>query len=202
MSSSSEVAVLRFDSTWLLPLRRLLAIAPGLGVATHDNLAEAGLELVGHIRRRFGTSAIHAVHGLSQYPPGLETVTVDRGTGFRLGLHIDNWDRLALNCRAGSQPRLCINIGPEHRYFLFVPQTVQSIANAVCDGDRPNAEMALSHESLLDLFFKQLSSGPVVRIKLKPDEAYIAQTDNLIHDASTVGTERAGWTFTVRGRFV
>ena len=52
---------------------------------------------------------------------------------------------------------------------------------------------------IVDTFFKEFSSYPVIRIKLNPGEAYIAPTDNIIHDGSSLGQLRHDMNLTIRG---
>jgi hypothetical protein len=40
-----------------------------------------------------------------------------------------------------------------------------------------------------------------VKVRVAPGEAYIAPTDNVIHDASTVGSQTPSITLTLRGWF-
>jgi hypothetical protein len=44
-------------------------------------------------------------------------------------------------------------------------------------------------------------SYPVLRLEIRPGEAYIAPTEIVIHDATTMGKEFTDATFTVLGNF-
>ncbi|MEV4376127.1 hypothetical protein [Streptosporangium sp. NPDC049644] len=51
-------------------------------------------------------------------PPGRLTGTEDSTTGHRIGLHVDNFDRLPYPARQNSRRRPCLNLGPGTRYLL------------------------------------------------------------------------------------
>jgi hypothetical protein len=50
-------------------------------------------------------------------------------------------------------------------------------------------------------FMSRFPGYPIVRVRIGPGEAYIAPTDNVIHDASTIGSEGLSITLTLRGWF-
>ncbi|WP_145832119.1 hypothetical protein [Bradyrhizobium huanghuaihaiense] len=54
-------------------------------------------------------------------------------------------------------------------------------------------------KSFEQTFMERYANVPVIRCRLSPGEAYIAPTENLIHDASSEGEKTADVNFTIRG---
>ena len=50
-------------------------------------------------------------------------------------------------------------------------------------------------------FMSRFPGYPIMKVRVAPGEAYIAPTDNMIHDASTVGSKTPSVTLTLRGWF-
>jgi hypothetical protein len=136
-------------------------------------------------------------HGAGSNPAGLQTVTIDRRSGQFTGLHLDSWDNLDLAERHRSSNRICVNIGEESRYFLFVPVALMDMPHMVAErlaGTEPPPSMSLDR-----LFMQLCSDVPVVRCRLAPGEAYIAPTECLLHDGSSAGQRYLDEQLTVRG---
>jgi hypothetical protein len=137
--------------------------------------------------------------GANSAPHGRVTITQDTRIQRYIGLHVDSWDDESLDKRAQSRNRICFNLGSERRYFLFVPYSLQTIANFVrASGGEvlPNAPTTLGR-----LFLKIFPQIPILRCELMPGEGYIAPTENILHDASTVGTKSLDRSLTIRGHF-
>jgi Ser/Thr protein kinase RdoA (MazF antagonist) len=111
-------------------------------------------------------------------PGGLNTLTLNQNQGLT-GLHVDSWDGLVLTERRQSSNRLVINIGTYPRYLIFSPYEVAAITEA----------MGWQNEFKLDVAQSFLLQGDrrVYRLEVRPGEAYLAPTENLIHDASSIG---------------
>ena len=138
---------------------------------------------------------ICTVAGLAVHPYGLETVTNNKKTNKYIGLHLDSWDNLSLLERHLSTNRICINLSDESRYFLFLNLSIAQLF-----------EISGSNENIIpDLlcldFMKNNPNYPIVKLELKPFEAYIAPTENIIHDATTENMQSDSFSFTYRGRF-
>jgi hypothetical protein len=136
-------------------------------------------------------------HGAGSNPAGLQTVTIDRRSGQFTGLHLDSWDNLDLAERHRSSNRICVNIGQESRYFLFVPIALMDMPQIVAErlaGVEPPPSTSLDC-----LFVELCADVPVVRCRLAPGEAYIAPTECLLHDGSSVGQRYLDEQLTVRG---
>jgi hypothetical protein len=115
--------------------------------------------------------------------PRMTTQTM-RDDGHRLGLHLDNWDRLPAAQRHTSRNRASLNLGPEPRWFLFVDFDVTSV----------HAPDQVPDTGSARLLVHRCSPPPsVVRLRVPPGWAYIAPTENLLHDSWSLG-QRTGST--------
>ena len=137
--------------------------------------------------------------GVRVNPPGLPTVTIDSRSGNLVGLHVDNWVNSPLAERDSSPGRIAMNLGLEDRYLIYVnlPLTrIWQLAHAPAD-----ANAALFEPDIITRFVRSCPTYPAVRIRIAPGEAYIAPTDNIIHDGSTAGMTQWDFFFTVIGHF-
>jgi len=125
------------------------------------------------------------------------TVTFDPDAGEMVGLHVDSWDSDRLSGRETASNRIGINLGAEGRWFLFCPITVGTIAADLM----PRSKRVLAGEGLPGVFFGESLECPVYRLLIDPGCAYIAPTENLIHDGSTEGSVVDGIAMSIRGRF-
>ncbi|MFT4114268.1 MAG: hypothetical protein QM649_15995 [Silvibacterium sp.] len=121
--------------------------------------------------------------GVRVNPAGLRTVTTHPTQGRFVGMHVDNWSMVPLRSRHLAPIRICLNIGSEPRYFLFVGLTIQRIADTV--RGLPGFRSTLGCTDIGRLFLSHCPSYAVFRLKLMPGEAYIAPTEAIIHDGST-----------------
>lgn len=128
-------------------------------------------------------------------PKGLKITSFDPEEKIFVGLHTDNWDNLAWNKRNFARNRICINLGNEARYFLFINLTVATILAKL-----KSCKFAIEREPSVN-FLTLFHSYPVVKIKLEPGEYYIAPTDNIIHDGSTEGKQYHDLVLTLIGYF-
>lgn len=104
-----------------------------------------------------------------------------------IGLHFDYAGELDIHESHLARNRLAINLGRSDRYLLYVNQSVNIILNWLSSNRRVSQEEAEIWQ-LAGKFFDIHPSYPIVRIKIKPGEAYIAPTENVIHDGSSEGT--------------
>jgi hypothetical protein len=118
-----------------------------------------------------------------------------------IGLHLDSWDKLPLRHRHRSRNRVCINLGREARYSLFVNMSLMQMFGHL--GLRDPEDVYADYRGLYvgRRFMETCPAYPVVRLRVEPGEAYILPTDNLIHDGSTMGTSHPDVTMTFIGRF-
>lgn len=154
------------------------------------------------------------IHTITTNPPGLPTVTYDRVRHCYIGLHLDSWDKLSLDKRHLSTNRICINLGLEDRYFLFIDLSLLKMfefARYGSDNSRescweervlhPSELAQIDPTSIRKLFLERYPNYPVIKVRVSPGEAYIAPTENTIHDASTLGKKFCDVILTIRGHF-
>jgi hypothetical protein len=147
----------------------------------------------------FGASIPPVVHGVNTNEGNELTVTIDQDTGRRVGLHVDSWDGGGIAAREQTLTRLCINLGPGARYFLYVPLTLRQIA--LCLPGVVRRQCADNVKLLTREFFRQNPNAAIMRLLVRPGCGYFADTDNIIHDASTMSVSLGNTHFTMRGRF-
>lgn len=154
--------------------------------------------LINYLCDRFAYKSEPFNHGIHVHLPGRETVTLNTASGKYLGLHLDSWDRYPVEARARSLNRICVNIGAEPRHLLFLNLSLMNVAR-LAQESHETADHA--YDSVGPAFLSRFPGYPIVKVRIAPGEAYIAPTDNIIHDASTVGSESPSITLTLRGWF-
>ena len=137
--------------------------------------------------------------GLGLGPPNQITTTKDHSSGLMIGLHLDSWSRSAANDRANAENRICVNLGDEPRFLMFVNLPLASIIDALQRESLPLATMGPT--DIGRRFLAHYHDYPVLRVRILPGEAYIAPTENVIHDGSTVDSQSTDAFLTVRGSF-
>lgn len=134
--------------------------------------------------------------GIFAGPAGQETATVETGTHEKIGLHIDSWSGLALAQRMIAPSRICINLGTQSRDFLFVNLPVSEMKAEV-----PNLRPPAGLTGIARSFLQTFPRYPLVSITIHPLEAYLAPTDNMIHDASTLRMNNVDFSLVILGAF-
>lgn len=164
-----------------------------------------------------------SIHTITTNAQGLRTVTYNYVRYCFIGLHLDSWDKLSLDKRHRSTNRICINLGLEDRYFLFINITLikmfrltrgsgksSSLSSQLPSAQDINQEALALHPSTItqiepasirQMFLEMYPHYPVIKIRVSPGEAYIAPTENMIHDASTLGKKFCDVILTIRGHF-
>lgn len=141
------------------------------------------------------SSPVHAYEATLK-EPGLPTVTVNGDTGLRTGLHVDSWDRGIAANRALARNRLNINLGVGPRHFLVVHSSLCDVAR-MCEVDVNN------YDKVARMAHDLLAHAPdleVLCVQVDPGEGYIAPTDNVIHDATTLDATHVDITMSVLGQ--
>lgn len=133
--------------------------------------------------------------GVQRSDPGLLGTTINKRDKRFIGLHVDSWTRLDVQDRADAQNRICINLGEEARIFLFLPLPIGDIQSRMKhDQRRPT--------SLTRLFLELNPAVTVIACVIPPGFAYIAPTESIAHDASTVNMTKEDVTATLLGTFM
>lgn len=112
------------------------------------------------------------------------SATRESTTARFVGLHMDSWDRAPLEARKFCQNRLCLNLGPGARAFQFVALQADELRRRALQIPADPAHPL--DRDLLSRFLRKNPDLPVLRFRLGPGQAYIAPTENLIHDACTL----------------
>lgn len=133
---------------------------------------------------------------------GLPTTT-PRNYPELLGLHIDTaYKQVPFDERKYAPGRLSINVGLDDRFLLFVNLSVEQIQQALADrnvsyhDDPPHA----THQ-FRTAFMACFPEYPVIKVRVRPGEGYIAPTENMIHDGCTVEQEHFDVQFSACGHF-
>jgi hypothetical protein len=129
---------------------------------------------------------------LGRNAAGLHTVTRDPFTGRYVGLHVDTFDRAYDDARVTAGNRISINIGVESRRFLFVPLPFKRLF-------MPGGQNAGTN--VVTEFLRTHTGQPVLSLHLDPGEGYIAPTEGMIHDASSLAMRSEDVHVTGRGIF-
>lgn len=124
--------------------------------------------------------------GCAASPGNWATTTEDSTTQRRIGLHVDNFDRLPYATRHQGRRRLCLNLGPGPRYLLVGDRDVQQICRALYLAP----ERRYPHTDDVRRYVAAAHPLHCLRIRLEPGEGYIAPTEFLPHDGSTVGIDQ------------
>lgn len=126
--------------------------------------------------------------GCAISPSNGATTTEDSATGHRVGLHVDNFDRLPYTRRKQGRRRLCLNLGPGPRYLLIGDRDVRHICRAL----HTDADLARHYPHTEDIRQYVTAGHPLrcLRIRLEPGDGYIAPTELLPHDGSTAGIDQ------------
>lgn len=187
-----------FDQDQWLHISKLKQVQPALYHQISDRVMAA---ITSDVCDLFEGGSGLITHGLHQNDPHDLTTTIkDETEGIRVGLHIDSWEAGGFDERDRSLTRICINLGPGDRYFLYVPIPLRTVLLCLPDEMRKDcSENNLG--SLVSEFFRNCLAVPVLRLLVRPGYGYFADTDNIIHDASTMGIALPNTMFTLRGRF-
>jgi hypothetical protein len=137
--------------------------------------------------------------GPSNHPANLKTVTINHSIARYNGLHVDNWDQAGLYSRHLATNRVCFNIGHDDRYFLFLPISLMEITRLLAREMGPHWQASKRYTVIGRQFMERFPDVPIIRCRLAPGEGYIAPTENLVHDGSSVGQRNGDSAFTVRG---
>lgn len=122
--------------------------------------------------------------GHTDSPAGQRTTTVDQRVNRLTGIHLDNWDKLPLAQRDRSRRRLALNLGPGDRYVLLATLDIRDLcAQQAFDAPFPRTGDVRE-------FLRRGGDLRCVRIRFEPGEGYIAPTELVPHDGSTLGIEQ------------
>jgi uncharacterized protein len=191
------------------PLRA--AIAAGQGEREIEGLLASAEVREGlgaaerYFRDRFGRPAAEdqaeeSASGTAVRHPGLPTVTIDRSTNRLIGLHLDDWYAFPLGRRHRSPNRVCVNLGAEDRFLVFINRPLAQMHRELRDAGH-EIRMVAGATPIARAFMRLFPRYPLLRLRIRPGEAYIAPTENIAHDASSVGMSTFDVSLQIRGHF-
>lgn len=165
-------------------------------------LASFGLQVQAALLRQGLATDEVRVCNVAVNAPGSRSTGRDFETNKKVGLHIDNHDRLPLRKRDAAIQLLAMNCGSQGRYFQFIDLSVTELAERVgLSLDDPQEDVRLASNSLKDRFLQSFPDYPVTSVWLPPGYAYIATPQNLIHDGAGGSRSAADVAFLMLGRY-
>ncbi len=190
--------ILTFDDSSVVPALRELFSKPGADPLTTPASKEyAALldrlktELAGHCEGEMRCLSVIS------HPAGMATVTRQGPEEPLIGLHVDSWSKTMIGERDRVPNRLCINLGSSARHLLFAPISIGEMGRL---SGLPEARRhRMNPTDLGRHFMRDHPSMPIMRIRIDPGEAYIAPTENVVHDGATTSAQDV--TLTFLGRF-
>ena len=120
-----SIGVVKIPEQELELLRQTLTIADRQVTIKHNDLYQAAVRQIANYLQAY-TVPQELIKSLTINisQPGLITTTRDEinylPDKLYVGLHLDSWEKAPLKRRHLSSNRLCINLGRETRYFLFI----------------------------------------------------------------------------------
>jgi hypothetical protein len=120
-----------------------------------------------------------------------------------LGMHTDTSCSASIKYRPFSRNRLCLNLGLYDRYLLFVNLGLKRIETLLREYQIEYEETrgTLPLLGFRTAFMSTFADYPVVRLRLRPGQGYLAPTDNVIHDGSSAGQTAFDISFQAHGHF-
>ncbi len=134
--------------------------------------------------------------------PGLPTTT-PRNYPELLGLHIDSaYQDVPFEERDYVPVRISINLGLNDRFLLFVSASMGQIRQMLADRNFKYAmQSSIATHEFRTVFMSNFPDFPVVKVRIRPGEAYVAPTENIIHDGCTIGQTHFDVQFSACGHF-
>jgi hypothetical protein len=166
------IAVQRTPSTFAA-IRKVMSTRGNLGLLREAEKATICEALADDLKVRWTLEQAAPLRGLHERFRAGHT-TYDPTTLMRIGLHLDSWTDMG--DRAIAPNRVCVNAGEHPRLFLFHAERLDVFAERYAGSD---AAAAFERD-----FERRALAGEVrvFGVETEPGEAYIAPTDNLIHD--------------------
>lgn len=131
----------------------------------------------------------------------LRSTSFNNRTMTYMGLHIDTFDSSRVEKRDLLRNRICINFSEESRNLIMINLNSQQILNKLKNVLFEQNIKIYYIDELYQLFFNHFPNYPVMKIEVKPNEAYFAPTEDVIHDGNTLGNKKKDLRLTLRGFF-
>lgn len=209
-SFGTQIAIVKIPASILKPLEWMKPLTSGNILDMNESIKDSDYDTLQevfdgilHYTRELGFSVEEPIRriGITVSRPNLTTVTHDHRDNRFVGLHIDSWFNAAWDQRHVSPNRIAVNIGVEPRYLIFINVPIKRLLDHLTSLGYDRFKLSTLSGEFGDAVTKELANYPVVRIKLEPGEAYIAPTENMVHDGSTLGTHYLDLNLTMLGNF-
>lgn len=142
-------------------------------------------------RGKLNFSEIIKYHRVCMDKVNLTTVSFDPVSCRYVGLHLDTWPGMPIGFN-----RLCVNLGPYPRLFLFIPQPLKVLLQLSA------ITRSSEHKNIARVFMENFPSYPVIGVKIDPGWAYLAPTTQIVHDAACPDAEGPIYHLAMWGDFV
>jgi hypothetical protein len=140
-----------------------------------------------------------ACNTVAEHEPGLTTVTFNHYRQNFIGLHIDGWDKLPVGQLPYARNRVSVNLGQEDRHFMFVNLTVDDMLTHLRAFGQTKS--LVDERAIGKAFMATFPDYPLIKLTIRPGEAYVAPTDNILHDATTMANRLKSCHIAFRGYF-
>lgn len=114
--------------------------------------------------------------------PGQRSTAFDHDNGWRMGLHIDDHQKLPLSDRDQARILCAANLGFAERHLQLVARPVADLLARLAGH---GVAAPATAEALKDAYLAAFPDEPVHRITLPPGHGYLCNTQNTIHDGAT-----------------
>lgn len=138
--------------------------------------------------------------GVNIYDRELPTITTDPGLYKRLGLHTDIFDTHQGIPSPTKYSRVLFNLSDHDHWFSYIDMSIQELESWYKQ-QKTGIKYPSSHDCAMHLLHTQ-TNIPIYAFRVRPGEAYIAPTENCIHDG-VIMDDKGGWivTLAIRGNF-
>lgn len=138
--------------------------------------------------------------GVNIYDRELPTITTDPGLNKRLGLHTDIFDTQQGIPSPTDYSRVLFNLGDHDHWFSYIDMSIREIEDWYKQ-QNTKINYPSSHDCAMHLLHTH-TDIPIYAFRVRPGEAYIAPTENCIHDG-VIMDDKGGWivNLAIRGKF-
>ncbi|MFF4319629.1 hypothetical protein [Streptomyces sp. NPDC001568] len=186
------LTVLGLDAQSLMHCQnQLLPLLAAAGRGGPDVGSEHRSTVLGEVRERILGAVLRDVGaaGTRQgaadsvvHRPGLVSTAYNYEQRTFMGLHLDNHEDHALTERHRSLLLTVTNLGTADRWVHFVNLRAVDLMRMLADAGR---EVPDTGHALKNAFFAAFPSQPVLRVRLRPGQAYLVNTQDVLHDGAT-----------------
>ena len=126
------------------------------------------------------------IFGLETNPKGLLAVSYDPTNECYVGLHVDNWDKEKIYQRYNSRSLFCLNLGYDDRFIMYVNLGFNNVCSLLNEKMQFTTDFTnYEPDELVYKFLDNFPKYPILKLRIKPREAYIFPIQNVIHEGVT-----------------